>query len=45
MTGSPSRLSSPGVQLALGTISFAVCFTAWGLISAFAPTFRQLYRT
>src|SRR5436309_1736145 len=23
-------------QLALGTISFAVCFAAWGLISAFA---------
>src|SRR5262249_26161474 len=30
-------------QLALGTISFAVCFTAWGLISAFAPRFRELY--
>jgi NNP family nitrate/nitrite transporter-like MFS transporter len=32
-----------GLQLTLATISFAVCFTAWGLISAFAPTFRQLF--
>jgi len=29
-------------QLFLGTISFVVCFAAWGLISAFAPRFRQL---
>ena len=29
-------------QLLLGTISFTVCFAAWGLISAFAPRFRQL---
>ena len=28
-------------NLALGTISFAVCFAAWGLISAFAPAFRS----
>ena len=28
-------------HLALGTISFAVCFAAWGLISAFAPRFRE----
>jgi NNP family nitrate/nitrite transporter-like MFS transporter len=27
-------------NLALGTISFAVCFAAWGLIGAFAPAFR-----
>lgn len=27
-------------QLFLGTVSFAVCFCAWGLIAAFAPTFR-----
>ncbi|HEX8983979.1 MAG TPA: MFS transporter, partial [Bryobacteraceae bacterium] len=27
-------------NLALGTISFAVCFAVWGLISAFAPAFR-----
>ena len=30
-----------GRHLALGTISFTVCFAAWGLISAFAPHFRQ----
>jgi len=29
-------------HLALGTISFTVCFAAWGLISAFAPRFREL---
>jgi MFS transporter, NNP family, nitrate/nitrite transporter len=28
-------------HLALGTISFTVCFAAWGLISAFAFRFRQ----
>src|SRR5690349_14944282 len=33
--------TSDGRHLALGTISFAICFAAWGLISAFAPTFRQ----
>jgi len=30
-------------QLALGTLSFAVCFAAWGLISAFAPRFREAF--
>lgn len=29
-------------HLALGTISFTACFAAWGLISAFAPHFRQV---
>src|SRR6516225_6030762 len=28
-------------QLSLGTLSFVVCFAAWGLISAFAPRFRE----
>ena len=28
---------------ALGTISFTVCFAGWGLISAFAPRFRDLF--
>lgn len=28
-------------NLAYGTLSFAICFAAWGLISAFAPAFRQ----
>jgi len=35
--------STPRLQLSLGTISFAVCFAAWGLISAFAPRFRELF--
>jgi MFS transporter, NNP family, nitrate/nitrite transporter len=30
-------------HLLLGTISFTVCFAAWGLISAFAPHFRQQF--
>jgi MFS transporter, NNP family, nitrate/nitrite transporter len=33
----------PSLQLTLGAISFAVCFAAWGLISAFAPRFRELF--
>lgn len=37
------RTAGSGLQLGLATMSFAVCFTAWGLISAFAPTFRQLF--
>ncbi len=28
-------------HVALGTISFTVCFAAWGLISAFAPQFQH----
>ena len=30
----------PNRNLALGTVSFAICFAAWGLISAFAPSFQ-----
>ena len=30
-------------QLLLGTLSFVVCFAAWGLVSAFAPHFRQQF--
>ena len=40
----PFPPESPTRHLALGTISFAVCFTAWGLISAFAPVFRAQYQ-
>lgn len=32
--------SAANRNLAFGTISFAVCFAIWGLISAFAPAFR-----
>lgn len=31
----------PAVQLALGTVSFAVCFAVWGLMGALAPQFRE----
>ncbi|MEO8595873.1 MAG: MFS transporter [Candidatus Solibacter sp.] len=30
-------------HVALGTISFMVCFAAWGLIGAFAPQFRVAF--
>ncbi|HEV2117958.1 MAG TPA: MFS transporter [Terriglobales bacterium] len=38
------RTSSPrsGPQLALATLSFAICFAAWGLLSAFSPRLREL---
>jgi len=36
-----SRPKSATLPLALSTISFAVCFAAWGLIAAFAPRFRE----
>jgi MFS transporter, NNP family, nitrate/nitrite transporter len=38
-----SETSAARLQLALGTVSFALCFAAWGLISAFAPRFRELF--
>jgi NNP family nitrate/nitrite transporter-like MFS transporter len=31
-------------HLALGTISFTLCFAAWGLIGAFAPRFRDAFQ-
>src|SRR5215471_20751828 len=39
-----SETSGSRLQLAWGTLSFAVCFAAWGLISAFAPRFRELFQ-
>jgi NNP family nitrate/nitrite transporter-like MFS transporter len=42
MTKIPAT-SRPNLQLALGTVSFTVCFAAWGLISAFAPRFRETF--
>src|ERR1051326_6051032 len=38
-----SATSRPNLQLTLGTISFAICFATWGLISAFAPRFREAF--
>ena len=34
--------ASQNRHLLLGTVSFTVCFAAWGLVSAFAPHFRQM---
>jgi hypothetical protein len=31
------------IQLGLGTLSFVVCFAAWGLISSFAPRFSETF--
>ena len=41
-TGSSGTRASTR-QLALGTVSFVACFAAWGLISAFAPRFRETF--
>src|SRR5512140_3156228 len=41
MSNDPSQSK---MHLALGTISFTLCFAAWGLISAFAPEFRKIYQ-
>ena len=38
-----SQASASRRHIFLGTLSFAVCFTAWGLVGAFAPRFRQLF--
>src|SRR3954452_11643219 len=37
----PQRTSAATRNLAYGTISFAICFAAWGLISAFAAEFGR----
>jgi nitrate/nitrite transporter NarK len=37
----PSRKAPLARHLLLGTLSFAVCFAAWGLVSAFAVRFRE----
>src|SRR5579863_2676280 len=38
----PKSVERDGLlPLTLGTLSFAVCFAAWGLIAAFAPRFRE----
>ena len=38
-----ARSRNATTQLLLGTLSFVVCFAAWGLISAFAPRFRDAF--
>ncbi len=37
----PKEVPPPQRHVILGTISFAVCFLAWGLLGAFAPRFRE----
>ena len=43
MTSPKSTTPNGLLPMALGTVSFAVCFTAWGLIAAFAPRFRDTF--
>src|SRR5215831_1680831 len=43
MARSKSTERAGVLPLALGTISFAVCFAAWGLVAAFAPRFRDTF--
>lgn len=43
MSGSTSGPPPSARHLALGTVSFTVSFAVWGLISAFAPRFRDLF--
>lgn len=38
-----SSRNSQKRHLLLGTVLFTVCFAAWGLIIAFAPSFRQKF--
>jgi MFS transporter, NNP family, nitrate/nitrite transporter len=43
----PMRTEQQGrakLHLGLGTVSFTLCFAAWGLISAFAPEFRKVFQ-
>ena len=42
-TDVPKATPQAKLQLTLGTASFAICFAAWGLISAFAPRFREAF--
>jgi MFS transporter, NNP family, nitrate/nitrite transporter len=39
--GSRSRLHTPAWNLALGTLAFALCFSAWGLIAPLAKKFQD----
>ena len=39
-----SNQPDTGRHVALGTISFFLCFAMWGLVGAFGPVFRELFR-
>lgn len=41
--GADSKVTSNARHVALATLSFAVSFAAWGLVSAFAPRFREIF--
>jgi MFS transporter, NNP family, nitrate/nitrite transporter len=43
VTKMTSKLPSNARHLVLGTFSFAISFAVWGLISAFAPRFREQF--
>jgi NNP family nitrate/nitrite transporter-like MFS transporter len=43
-SGQSPRSPSPTRPLVLATLSFALSFAAWGLVSGLAPTFAGLYR-
>lgn len=36
-------MRTPSGHLVVGTLSFLLCFAAWGLISAFAPSYRTQF--
>src|SRR6476646_2080162 len=40
---SAAKSQNASVQLGLGALSFVVCFAVWGLISSFAPRFREAF--
>src|SRR5262245_9572900 len=39
--GGRGLLRRPGWNLALATLAFALCFTAWSLVAPFAKTFKH----
>ncbi|HET7695209.1 MAG TPA: MFS transporter [Vicinamibacterales bacterium] len=43
MSPQPLRTPSPTRALTLASVSFALCFAAWGLIGGLAPAFASLY--
>src|SRR5262245_58407129 len=40
----PPAPTSVSRQVVLSTLSFTLCFAGWGLVSAFAPRFRESFR-
>ena len=44
-SGGGRGLTAPGWNLALGTLAFALCFSAWGLIAPLAKKFEDDLRS